>query len=223
MSLANDLGIGDLNELDMGEAEKQVAMGNLAPEGVHHAVLDTFRQGETPTTGSKFRELGFIITAGPAKGLKAGVTLWVPEPVQESDSDEEKKKKKNSANRIAIFYHRLGLLKKVKGADGKERPVPVEGKHDLGDCLGATCFIEVKHEEESWDDKKTGQRRSMKKAKLTWEGVLSPTDKRCQGIPTATAAAAEAVRAAGGAAVAAGGVGAGAGGAGGKKDDYSDL
>lgn len=177
MGLENELGF-DVSGTDIKAAEAAVESGGLCPKGVHHAVLEGVRE-VTANSGSKARELTFTVIAGPGKGCSAETTVWLPNEGQDAD------KRKKSENRVAIYAHRLGLLKTVV-KDGKESLVPVEGKHGWIDLIGATCFIDVIHEDEEFTDKKGGHRK-ITKAKLSFEGVLKADDKRCQGVPTGKA------------------------------------
>lgn len=177
------------------EIEKQMAAGGLAPEGVHHAILDAV--GAIPGCDNRGWKLTFLIVAGAGNGMRVEETLWKPK----GDGDEKKDGKVR--NRILLFGHRLGLLKR----DGNGNLVEIEGKYDFGDCIGATCFIEVKHEEEEWTPPGKTVAVKMKKAKLTFDGVLSPEDKRCKDVPKAS-----------GLAAAAAGAGAAA-----KRDDFGKL
>lgn len=176
MGLEQELGI-DIGNVDVNAAAAAVAGNGLVPEGLHHAVLDSVKSG-TANSGTPFREFNFKILAGPAAGSNVEHTLWLPH-----DGQDEAKKKK-SINQLAIYMHRLGLKKKVPGPGGKELLVNVEGKHDFADVIGeAVCVIDVKHELEEWTDKKTNKPRSMTKAKLSFEGVLSVDDPRCKDVP----------------------------------------
>lgn len=179
MGLAAELGV-PLESVDLNAAEKAIESGGLCPEGVHHAVLETAGE-KTLDNGSKKRVLTFKVLAGPGKDAEVEDDVWLPSEGQDAG------KKKKTQNRLTIFMHRLGLLKTKIGGDGKEHLAEVEGKHDFVDCIGTTVFIEVKHEEEAWKDKKTGTDRKAMKAKLTFEGVLKPDDKKCQGVPTGKA------------------------------------
>jgi|GEM_PF-4030651 len=174
MSLESELGI-DIGDVDLKTASNAVANGGLIPEGLHHAVLEAVKSGSA-NSGTPFREFTFKILAGVSKDATIEHSLWLPNASQ----DEAKKAK--SKNQLAIWMHRLGLKKKVPGPDGKEVLAPIEGKLDFSDCLGAVCVIDVKHEEEKWNDKKTGAERKMMKAKLSFEGVLLPEDPRCKDI-----------------------------------------
>lgn len=186
MPLMDELGI-DPTTLNAGEIEEQMKAGGLPPEGMHHAVLQGFREGNA-NNGRKYRELVFHILAGPAKGMEVKESLW--------NSDDQRGK-----NRAIIFAHRLGLLTKK---DGKYAAVP--GKAEFSDVIGATCIIDVKHEEyERKDGKGKGQ-----KAILSFEGVLSLDDARAKDVPRGNAAAAASAAAAAGAAAK-------------KKEDFSDL
>lgn len=200
MGLAAELGV-PLNQVGVKDAEEAIKGGGLCPEGVHHAVLEGCRSVDA-NSGSKGRELTFKVIAGPGKDSVIEETVWLP-----SEGQDEAKKKKTQ-NRLTIYMHRLGLLKAVTGKDGKEVFAEVEGVHDFTDVLGKTCFIEVKHEEEHWKDKKSGADKKMMKAKLTFEGVLKPDDKKCVGVTTGTAPPPTSI---------------GSKPGGGKPDDYSDL
>lgn len=178
MSLVAELGMEDV---DLGAAESAIASGGLPPVGVHHAVLDGVREFAA-NSGTKGRELTFKIIAGPGKGCEVEDAVFLPHDGQ----DEEKKK--TTKNKLAIAMHRLGLLKKVKGPDGKDKTVAVEGKSDFLDCIGTTCFIEVKHVMRKYQDK-SGADQEIKEAKLTFEGILSPDDKKCKDVPRGTAPA----------------------------------
>lgn len=179
MGLAAELGV-PLDQVDVKAAEEAIKGGGLCPEGVHHAVLEGCRNVDA-NSGARGRELTFKVLAGPGKDCEIEETVWLPNEGQ----DEAKKKK--TQNRLTIYMHRLGLLKSVVGQDGKERLAEVDGLHDFSDVLGRTCFIEVKHEEEHWKDKKTGADKKMTKAKLTFEGVLKADDKKCAGVATGKA------------------------------------
>lgn len=196
--------MGLLNELGMtappsiSDAEKQMASGGLPPEGVHHAVLEAV--GGIPNADGRGWKMTFKIIAGPGKDMSVEDIVW------KAKGDDAKKDARVN-NRILIYAHRLGLLKKVNDASGKEVAVEVEGKHEFSDCLGAPCFIELKHEDEEYE--KNGKKHSIKKAKLTFEGVLSPDDKKVKDVPKAgNVPAASSVGRPGGAA---------------KKDDFGDI
>lgn len=205
MGLLAELGFNDTAAPSIDDAAKAVANGGLPPEGVHFAVLNGYR-GVAANTGSKGDELSFQILGGPGDGAKVEEVIWKP-----SESQDDKRRGM-SQRRFIIFAHRLGLL----GRDASGKAVEIPGKHGFQDCLGQTCFIEVKHEEEEYE--KEGKRKKITKAKLTFEGILSPDDKKCKDIPKGDVPA--------GAGVAAGGAGAGAAGANGSgkpKDNFSDL
>ncbi len=182
MSLETELGI-DLGDVDLKAAEENAAKGFvIVSEGLHHAVLDAVRNGQA-NTGTHFREFTFKIIAGPFKDSTVEHTLYMPSTGQKTEAFAKSK------SQLAIYLHRLGVRKKVAGADGKESLVPIEGKHDFCDALGTEVAIDVKHELEQWKDKKTGADKSIMKAKLSFEGVLLVNDKRCEKMPKAGAAA----------------------------------
>lgn len=193
-ALMQDLDLGNTNP---DAVEQSMASGGLAPEGKHHAVLNGCREVQA-NSGSVGRELTFRILAGPGAGQDVRETVWIT-------SDPKAK------NRRVLFMHRLGLLKKVAAEGGKSAYVPAEGKTDFMDCLGAECVIDVKHEEDTWTDKKTGKPRTGTKAVLSFEGVLSLDDKRCADVPRGKPGAAQAAVATAAAAGAK------------AKDDFSDL
>lgn len=180
MSLLAELGV-NATDVSLDDVEKSMAGGGLVPEGVHHAVLTSV--GGIPNADGRGWKFTFEVIAGPGKGGTIEEALWKPK-----GSDE--KKDAATRNRVLLFGHRLGLLAKVKGADGKEHTQEIAGKHDFCDCLGATCFLEVVHEDEEYT--KDGKTRHIKKAKLTFNGLLSPDDKRVKDVPKAAGAAASA-------------------------------
>ncbi len=170
MGLLAELGFADTTAApSIDEAAKAMSSGGLPPEGVHFAVLNGYR-GIQAHNGNKGHELSFLIVGGPGDGAKVEDAIWNPNP------DQDDKKRGTSQRRMIIFGHRLGLLAR----DGSGRAIEVPGKHSFADCLGATCFIEVKHEEEEYE--KDGKKRKIMKAKLTFEGVLSPDDKKCKDV-----------------------------------------
>lgn len=151
------------------QAEKDIASGGLPPEGLHHARLDGVRE-VTANTGSSGRELELklLVHGGTVKE-----TLWI--------SDNEK-----ARTRQVIFAHRLGLLKKVQ-VNGQNAYAKVDGKYDLTNCLGAECIVEIKHEEDTFNDKKSGKPRTITKAVLSFEGVYTLDDPRVKSVPRAIA------------------------------------
>ena len=180
MSLLADLNVGP--DVSLTDVEKKMSSGDLPPEGVHHAVLT--QVGPIPNADGRGWKFTFEILAGAGKSTTVEETLWKPK----GDSE---KKDAVTRNRILLFGARLGLLKSVPTRDGKEKLVEVEGKHDFCDCLGATCFIEVQHEEREYEAK--GAKKKVTDAKLTFAGLLAPDDKKCKDVPRGTGAAAAAV------------------------------
>jgi hypothetical protein len=185
MSLLADLGLKPA-DVNLDDVEKGMAGGSLPPEGVHHAVLLT--AGPIPNADGRGWKFEFEIVAGPGKGAVIEEALWKPK-------GDDPKKDAVTQRRVLLFGHRLGLLKKVKGAGGKDETVEVEGKHDFCDCLGTTCFIKIKHEEEKYE--KNGVEKKIKKAKLEFAGLLAPDDKEVKGVPVASGNAAAAAALAG--------------------------
>ena len=182
MALLAELGVkgGDVN---IGDIEKKMASGDLPPEGVHHAVLT--QVGPIPNAEGRGWKLTFEIIAGPGKGATVEEVLWKPK-------GENEKKDATTRNRVLLFGHRLGLLKKVSGPDGKDATAEVEGKYDFCDCRGATCFVELHHEEREYTDEKSKAKRKITEAKLTFAGLLSPDDKKVKDVPKASGDAAAA-------------------------------
>lgn len=202
MGLLNDLGVSAADLPPISDIEKKMASGDLPPEGIHHAVLTSV--GPIPNCDGRGWKMNFEIIAGPGKGATVEEVLWKPK-------GENEKNDATTRNRILLFGHRLGLLKKVKGADGKDATQEVDGKHDFCDCLGVTTFIELVHEKEKYE--KNGKEKEITKAKLTFNGLLSADDKKVKDV----------AKAAGGAGAAA--VSKAASGAGQQKpkDDYAGL
>lgn len=186
MGLLADLGIAPGGAPPISDIEKKLASGDLPPEGIHHAVLT--QVGPIPNADGRGWKFTFDVIAGPGKGASIEEVLWKPK-------GENAKSDATVTNRIMLFGHRLGLLKKVVGADGKEVSAEVEGKHDFCDCLGATCFLEVKHQEREYKDEKSGVMKKIKEAKLSFGGLIAPDDKKIkeQKVATATTATAAAV------------------------------
>jgi hypothetical protein len=204
MGLLNELGVKP-GEVCMEDVEKKLAGGDLPPEGLHHAVLRTV--GGIPGCEGRGWLLTFEILAGPGKGMTVEERLWKPK-------GENEKKDATARNRILLFGSRLGLFVKVKGTDGKETVAEAPGKHELCDCLGATCFIEVQHVEEEYE--KNGTKKKITKGQLTFNGIFSAEDKKVKEanppVPKASSTAAQQ-------AVAAATAGAGSA----KKDTFGDL
>lgn len=186
MALFDDLKLSDPTLNDADATERNVA--HPYPEdGVHHAVLNGHRE-VTANSGSRGRELVFVILAGPSKGKEVKETLWLSNP----DDDAAKAAKK--ADRGRLFAHRLGLLKKSKRkvtVNGKEveKSVyePVEGKTDFLHCIGAEVFIEVELEDDTYTNK-DGKTVKTKRARLSYEGLIPGDDKRVKDTPRGSAA-----------------------------------
>jgi hypothetical protein len=189
MALLDDL---RLNEgVDADELEKRMQGGGIPPEGMHHAYLDGYREC-TANTGTKGHEMTFKILGGPAAGMVVKETVWAPK-----GEDEEKDKK--ARDKLRLYGHRLGLLKKVT-TNGKSTYVAAEGKSDFIHCMGAEVIIDVMHEDDEYTNKQ-GKAVKAKKARLTYEGVIGLDDKRAATVkrgakPTAGAIAASAASAA---------------------------
>lgn len=162
MSLLDRLGV-NLDTVNAKEMEDSLEYGNIPRVGLHHAVLDGVRE-VTANSGSQGFELRFKIIGGPAKGMEVKETLWI------SDKDKGK-------NRVLLFMHRLGLLSKVT-KNGQEHYVPVGGKSELHQCIGAEVVIDVARHKTREHNGKT-----YTDAELAFAGVLSLDDKRCEKVP----------------------------------------
>jgi hypothetical protein len=171
MSFLDELGIapGTVKASDVAD---QMSKGSAPPDGVYHAVLEA--AGNIPNAEGRGSKLVFKIIAGPWEGYEVDEALWKPK-------GDDPKKDARVKNRNLIFGHRLGLLTR----DSADNFVQVAGKHSFADCLGAPCFIELRQEEESYQ--KDGATKKITKAKLTFEGVLDPADKKCASVPKGTA------------------------------------
>lgn len=197
MSLLAELGFDSATAPTIDDAAAAVANNGQLPKGVYHAVLKGYRGLTSNETGNKGHELTFEVIGGPHKGEETKGSAW-------GSTSDDPKKQAAAKNKIVIWGHRLGLFVK----DGSGKPVEAPGKHSFADCLGTPCFIEVTQEEEEWKDKETGKQRSMMKSKLSFEGILSPDDKKCKDVPkgevpAGLAAAASASGSAGGSGAAA--------------------
>lgn len=168
MALLDDL-IGGASPDD---DDRNMSAGGLVPPGKYHARLDGSREVEA-NSGSVGRELSFTILAGPFKGSVVEDSIW-------------KTSNEKTHTRFRIFAHRLGLLSKAV-VNGKSQYTPVPGKFDFNDALGTECILEVKIEEEEWDDRKTGQKRRKMKSKFEWEGVFKLDDPKVKDVERATA------------------------------------
>ena len=154
-----------INKKKANEVDNAVMNGGIPPEGIHYAQLKGSRDVEAKS-GSTGRELVFTILAGQAKGQEVKDTLW------NSDKDA-------STNRKILFAHRLGLLKKVGTGDDATYVQADPKKQNFMDVRGVCVFIEVIHEE--YEKDKGGKGKS---ARLSFEGIISPDDKRVKGVPT---------------------------------------
>lgn len=186
MALFDDLKLADPTLNDADATERNVT-SPYPEEGIHHAVLNGHRE-VTANSGSRGRELVFVILAGPSKGKEVKETLWLSNP----DDDAVRATKK--ADRGRLFAHRLGLLKKTKRkvvVNGKEveKSVyePVEGKTDFLHCIGAEVFIEVELEDDTYQNKE-GKTVKTKRARLSYEGLIPADDKRVKDVPRGSAA-----------------------------------
>src|SRR5262245_60438787 len=108
---------------DVGAMEKRMEAGGLIPPGKYPAKLNGAKRTESKQKNTPGWELTFEITGGPFAGSEVHDTLYI--------TDNPK-----SRDRIALFGHRLGLLKRTD--DGKGL-VKAEGKTDFMDCLDTPC------------------------------------------------------------------------------------
>jgi hypothetical protein len=156
------------------EVEQSMQANGLPPEGMHHAILAGFREVHINNI-FRGRELNFKIVAGPGKGQSVTECVWSPK-------GEDDAKDARMVNRMRLFAHRLGLLKKVPTDDGKDHTYqPVPGKHDFLDVRGAECIIVVKHEDDEYENKK-GVKVKTKRAILEFEGLYEVSDKRAEKV-----------------------------------------
>lgn len=172
MGLIDALKLND-PDVDPNEIDRRMAGNGLPPEGMHHAQLDGYRS-TTANSGTKGHELTFLILAGAGQGMRVKECVWEPKG---EDADKDKK----AVDKLRLYCHRLGLLKKVT-ENGKSRYVPAEGKDSFSQCYGAQVVIDVQHEDDTWTNDKGKEIRS-KKARLTFEGVIPLDDKRCEKVP----------------------------------------
>lgn len=182
----------DYSKYNPDMVETQVESGGNLPAGYYHAKLN----GANPTTskkkGTACWELEFIVTAGPFAGWKMTENLW--------DSDNAR-----IVNRILLFKHRLGLLKRTE--DGKSF-VRVEGKTDFRDCLDAPVIIHVVHELRKNEDGTPAMKNDGTQwvdVRLDFNGLFRPDDAKAMekvGKPVEVAAGAATGTAGGGSAAA---------------------
>lgn len=170
MALLDDLQLG--GNVDADAIEKRMQGGGLPPEGMHHAFLDGYRECQA-NSGTKGYELTFKIIGGDSAGMEVKETVWGPK-------GEDAEKDKKSRDKLRLFGHRLGLLKKVT-TGGKSTYQPVEGKSDFMHCVGQEVVIDVVHEEDEYDNKQ-GKKVKTKRARLTYEGILTIDDKRAEKV-----------------------------------------
>lgn len=172
MALLDDLKL-DAPDAAPDEIEKRMSSGGLPPEGLHHAVLDGCRPF-TANSGTKGYEFTFLIIAGPANGVAFKSSIFQPK-------GEDAEKDKKATDKLRLYAHRLGLLKKVAGENGKSKYVPVEGKTDFIHCMGTEVIVEVEHEDDEYTNDK-GKTVKAKRARLTYEGLLPLDDKRAKDV-----------------------------------------
>ena len=171
MGLLDSLGIAAHAAPKVDDLEKQMASGGLCPEGVHHAVLEM--AGPIPNAEGRGWKLVFRVIAGPGNGAEVEDVLWRPK-------GEDAKKDAKMQNRVMLYGHRLGVLRR----DDNGKLVEFDPPRDFCDRLGAACFIEVTHRDREYE--KNGTKQKIREAQLTFEGVLSPDDKKVKDVAKAT-------------------------------------
>lgn len=142
--------------IDADALGERMEAGGMVPEGLYPVRLEgakniTSKQKETPGY-----ELTFVILSGAFKGSQVTDTLW------RTDNPR-------SRDRIALFGHRLGLLKR----DENGKLVPIPGKGEFIDVLDVEVLIEVEHEEYEREDKSKGH-----KARLAFGGIYTADDAK---------------------------------------------
>lgn len=165
MSLMEDLRLGEVT--DANAIDESMAAGYLPAEGYHHAYLDGYRPFDT-NSGASGHEFTFKILGGPWDGKEVKGSVFKPK-------GEDPEKDEKARNKLRLFAHRLGLLKKVK-KDGKDVYEAVEGKSEFMHAIGTEVIINVKHEDFE------GQKGKGKKAVLEYEGILPLDDKRAKDV-----------------------------------------
>jgi len=165
-SLLSRIGISDVSKVDAKQIEEEAKNGGLPTPGYHHARLEGVRDFTAGDNSGV--ELRFKIISGPAKNAEVKTALWF-------GSEKEKAK-----HRFLLFMHRLGLLTKVE-VNGQVQYQPVPGKSEfyhVSQGNAVDVFIDVKHREYTGKDGRKGM-----EAELSFEGVLSFDDKRCEKCP----------------------------------------
>lgn len=153
---------------DAGAMEARMKSGGQIPPGRYHAKLDGAKRTESKAKNTPGWELTFTVTDGPFAGTEVTDTIWITD-------------NSRSRDRLALFGHRLGLLKRTPDGKGLVR---VEGKKDLMDCLDTQVVIEVIHEPDQKDPNKHWVR-------LAFCGIYDPKDPdamkgaKAGGNPTA--------------------------------------
>jgi hypothetical protein len=170
MSLLDKLGI-DTAKTKASKIEQEMELGGRVPPGMHHAVLVGARNGVSSGKETEFRELTFRVLAGTAAGMELKDKIWFP------NAGQEERSRNTSQNRLLIFMHRLGVIKK----DG-DVFVPIPGREDFQDVVDKVdCVIVVKHESRDYAGQDGKQRHGIF-AILDFEGVLLKDDKRCEKV-----------------------------------------
>ncbi len=144
---------GQFETYDANGAEERMKFGGLLPPGKYPAILIGAKRGTSKEKETPFWDLTFSITGGAFKGSEVNDKIYI--------TDNSKSK-----DRLVIFGHRLGLLKKKEDGSGY---VKVEGKTDLTDCIDTVCVIETILEPDQKDPNK-------KWVRLAFGGVFTPDD-----------------------------------------------
>lgn len=148
----------DYSKYDPDKLEKDLESGGLIPPGFYRAKLD----GATTTTSKESQRAGWQLTykivGGDHDGATVEDTLW--------DGD-----KPASINRVLLFKHRLGVIRR-NAETGKFEKVP--DVHDFRDCLDREVIIHVKHEE--YERKKDGGKGIA--LRLEFNGIFAADDPK---------------------------------------------
>lgn len=165
--VADDFDV-DVTNVNPDSFEQQMANGKLVPEGFYMAFLNGATRGRTegdpdatpPKPSRAYWKLTFKIVGGVYDGQEVEDSLYAPLG------------NKAMENRVLLFKHRLGLVKRT--ADGKAFE-PVAGVVDFQDVTDAQVIISVKHEK--YVKKDGGEGAS---ARLDFNGLYSVDDAKAK-------------------------------------------
>lgn len=158
----------DVSKVNPDSFEQQMANGKLVPEGFYMAFLNGATRGRTegdadatpPKPARAYWKLTFKIVGGVYNGQEIEDSLYAPLG------------NKAMENRVLLFKHRLGIIKRTE--DGKAFEA-VPGKVDFQDVTDAKVIISVKHEK--YVKKDGGEGAS---ARLDFNGLYSVDDAKAK-------------------------------------------